>query len=125
HHPVGQGEHPGGSARVGRPLRRGGAGGIGGQSDGLFQDGADRLRPARPPVPAELGGGRDRFWPPARGREKALGPLPSRFFLGESPGSMATIYRAWLFLQEHVVGTLAALTLVVVTVFAVSEMLTR
>lgn len=38
---------------------------------------------------------------------------------------MATIYRAWLFLQEHVVGTLAALTLVAVTVFAVSEMLTR
>ncbi|HLT02169.1 MAG TPA: TRAP transporter small permease [Geminicoccaceae bacterium] len=38
---------------------------------------------------------------------------------------MATIYRAWLFLQEHVVGTVAALTLVAVTVFAVSEMLTR
>jgi TRAP-type C4-dicarboxylate transport system permease small subunit len=38
---------------------------------------------------------------------------------------MATIYRMWLFFQEHVVGTLAALTMLGVTVFAVSEMLGR
>jgi TRAP-type C4-dicarboxylate transport system permease small subunit len=38
---------------------------------------------------------------------------------------MATIYRAWLLFQEHVIGTLAALTLLVVTIFAVSEMFGR
>lgn len=38
---------------------------------------------------------------------------------------MATIFRAWLLFQEHVIGTLAALTLLVVTVFAVSEMFGR
>jgi TRAP-type C4-dicarboxylate transport system permease small subunit len=38
---------------------------------------------------------------------------------------MATIYRAWLVFQEHVVGTLAALTMLVVTVFAVTEMFGR
>jgi TRAP-type C4-dicarboxylate transport system permease small subunit len=38
---------------------------------------------------------------------------------------MATIYKAWLFFQEHVVGTLAALTMLAVTVFAVSEMFGR
>jgi TRAP-type C4-dicarboxylate transport system permease small subunit len=38
---------------------------------------------------------------------------------------MATIYRVWLFFQEHIVGTLAAVTLLVVTVFAVSEMFGR
>jgi TRAP-type C4-dicarboxylate transport system permease small subunit len=38
---------------------------------------------------------------------------------------MATIYRMWLFFQEHVVGTLAALTMLVVTVFAVSQMFSR
>ena len=38
---------------------------------------------------------------------------------------MATIYKAWLFVQEHVVGTLAALTMLAVTVFAVSEMFGR
>jgi TRAP-type C4-dicarboxylate transport system permease small subunit len=38
---------------------------------------------------------------------------------------MATIYRVWLFFQERVVGTLAAVTMLVVTVFAVSEMFGR
>jgi TRAP-type C4-dicarboxylate transport system permease small subunit len=38
---------------------------------------------------------------------------------------MATVYRAWLLFQEHVIGTLAALTLLVVTIFAVSEMFGR
>ena len=38
---------------------------------------------------------------------------------------MTTIYRAWLLFQEHVVGTLAAVTLLAVTVFAVSEMFGR
>jgi TRAP-type C4-dicarboxylate transport system permease small subunit len=38
---------------------------------------------------------------------------------------MATIYKAWLFLQERIVGTLAALTLLAVTVFACSEVLGR
>jgi TRAP-type C4-dicarboxylate transport system permease small subunit len=38
---------------------------------------------------------------------------------------MATIYRIWLLFQEHVVGTLAALTMLAVTVFAVSEMFGR
>jgi TRAP-type C4-dicarboxylate transport system permease small subunit len=38
---------------------------------------------------------------------------------------MATIYRVWLLFQEHVVGTLAALTMLAVTVFAVSEMFGR
>ena len=38
---------------------------------------------------------------------------------------MAAIYRAWLFLQEHVAGTLAALLMLAVTVFAVSEMFGR
>jgi TRAP-type C4-dicarboxylate transport system permease small subunit len=38
---------------------------------------------------------------------------------------MATLYRVWLFFQEHIVGTLAAVTMLVVTVFAVSEMFGR
>jgi TRAP-type C4-dicarboxylate transport system permease small subunit len=38
---------------------------------------------------------------------------------------MATIYRAWLFFQEHIVGTLVALLMLGVTVFAVSEMFSR
>jgi TRAP-type C4-dicarboxylate transport system permease small subunit len=38
---------------------------------------------------------------------------------------MATIYRVWLHFQEHVIGTLAALTILLVTVFAVSEMFGR
>jgi TRAP-type C4-dicarboxylate transport system permease small subunit len=43
----------------------------------------------------------------------------------ESNKLMATIYRAWLFVQEHVVGTIAALMMLGVTVFAVSEMFGR
>jgi len=38
---------------------------------------------------------------------------------------MATLYKAWLLFQEHVVGTLAAVTMLVVTVFAVTEMCGR
>jgi TRAP-type C4-dicarboxylate transport system permease small subunit len=38
---------------------------------------------------------------------------------------MATIYRMWLFFQEHVVGALAAVTMLVVTIFAVSQMFGR
>jgi TRAP-type C4-dicarboxylate transport system permease small subunit len=38
---------------------------------------------------------------------------------------MATIYKAWLLFQEHVVGTLAAVTMLAVTVFAVAEMFGR
>lgn len=38
---------------------------------------------------------------------------------------MATIYKAWLSFQEHVVGTLAAVTMLIVTVFAVTEMFGR
>jgi TRAP-type C4-dicarboxylate transport system permease small subunit len=38
---------------------------------------------------------------------------------------MATIYRVWLFFQEHVVGTFAAVTMLVMTVFAVTEMFGR
>lgn len=38
---------------------------------------------------------------------------------------MATLYRMWLFFQEHVVGTLAAVTMLVVTIFAVSQMVSR
>lgn len=38
---------------------------------------------------------------------------------------MATIYKAWLLFQEHVVGTLAALIMLIVTVFAVTEMFSR
>jgi len=38
---------------------------------------------------------------------------------------MATLYKAWLLFQEHIVGTLAAVTMLVVTVFAVTEMFGR
>lgn len=38
---------------------------------------------------------------------------------------MATIYKAWLFFQERIIGTLAALTLLAVTVFAVGEVFGR
>jgi TRAP-type C4-dicarboxylate transport system permease small subunit len=38
---------------------------------------------------------------------------------------MATIYKAWLYFQEKIVGTLAALTLLGVTVFACSEVFGR
>jgi TRAP-type C4-dicarboxylate transport system permease small subunit len=38
---------------------------------------------------------------------------------------MATIYKAWLYLQEHIVGTFAALVLLAATVFAVSEVFGR
>jgi TRAP-type C4-dicarboxylate transport system permease small subunit len=38
---------------------------------------------------------------------------------------MATVYRVWLFFQEHVVGTLAAVTMLAVTAFAVSQMFGR
>lgn len=38
---------------------------------------------------------------------------------------MATIYKAWLLFQERVVGTLAAVTMLVVAVFAVAEMFGR
>lgn len=38
---------------------------------------------------------------------------------------MAKIYKAWLFLQEQIVGTLAAIALFIVTVFAVTQVLSR
>lgn len=38
---------------------------------------------------------------------------------------MAALYRIWLFLQEHIIGTFAALVLLGATVFAVSEMFSR
>jgi len=38
---------------------------------------------------------------------------------------MATIFKAWLYFQEHVIGTLAAVAMIVVTVFAVSEVIGR
>ena len=38
---------------------------------------------------------------------------------------MAKIFKAWLFLQEHIVGTLAAVTMIGVTVFACLEVLAR
>lgn len=38
---------------------------------------------------------------------------------------MASVYKAWLHFQEHVVGTLAALVLLGLTLFAVSEMVSR
>jgi TRAP-type C4-dicarboxylate transport system permease small subunit len=38
---------------------------------------------------------------------------------------MASIYKAWLFFQERIVGTLAALTLLGVTIFACTEVIGR
>lgn len=52
--------------------------------------------------------------------------FPSRYRLRcGARGPMARIYRIWLFLQEHVVGTLAALIMLAVTVFAVGQMFSR
>ncbi|MDP2408813.1 MAG: TRAP transporter small permease [Pseudolabrys sp.] len=38
---------------------------------------------------------------------------------------MAIIYKSWLYLQEHIIGTLAALVMLAATVFAVSQVVGR